>query len=111
MSMIIGRFEKFGNDFSGSTDSPGLQINPVRLVRQEKGNGPSYLVYGPDDGELGAAWVKAGQFGDFLSIKIDGPLLLAPVNATMTLKPNNEGFYFLRWQRRGERNGNGGDAA
>jgi uncharacterized protein (DUF736 family) len=71
-AMIIGRFEKFGNNFSGLTDSPDLQINPVRLVRQEKESSPNYVLYGPDDGELGAAWVKAGQFGDFLSIKIDG---------------------------------------
>jgi uncharacterized protein (DUF736 family) len=63
------------------------------------------VVHGPDDGELGAAWLKNGQYGDYLSVKLDCPSLLTPINATMALKASNEGVYLLRWQRRGERNG------
>jgi uncharacterized protein (DUF736 family) len=103
--MIIGRYEKSGDDFLGSLETLTFKLNPVRLVRLEKG--ADYAVHGPDDCELGAAWVKGGQFGDYLSVKLDCPSLLAPINAIMALKPSNEGFYFLRWQRRGERNGNG----
>ena len=103
--MIIGRMEKSGDDFLGSLETLAFQLNPVRLVRQDKG--ADYAVHGPDDCELGAAWIKSGQFGDYLSVKLDCPSLLTPVNAVMALKPNAEGAFFLRWQRRGERNGNG----
>ena len=102
--MIIGRYEKSGDDFLGSLETLTFQVNPVRLLHQEKG--ADYAVHGPDDCELGAAWLKSGQFGDYLSVKLDCPSLLAPINAVMALKPNNEGVFFLRWQRRGERNGN-----
>jgi uncharacterized protein (DUF736 family) len=104
MSMIIGRFQKFEDGFSGSIDTLAFQVS-VWMVRQEKG--ADYALHGPDNGELGAAWVKSGQFGDYLSVKLDGPSLLTPINAVMALKASPEGCYFLRWQRRGERNGNG----
>jgi uncharacterized protein (DUF736 family) len=41
----------------------------VRFVRLEKG--ADYAVHGPDDGELGAAWRKSGDYGDYLSVKLD----------------------------------------
>lgn len=103
--MIIGRFEKFDTGFTSSIETLAFQLNPVRFVRLEKG--ADYAVHGPDDGELGAAWRKAGGYGDYLSVKLDCPSLLAPINAVMALKPSPNGSYFLRRQRRAERNGNG----
>lgn len=101
--MIIGRYEKSGDDFVGSMKTLTFQVDGVHLVHEEKG--ADYVVRGPDDSELGAAFRKSGQFGDYLSIKLDSPTLLAPINAVMALKPNKEGVYFMRWQRRAERNG------
>jgi uncharacterized protein (DUF736 family) len=105
VSMIIGRFQRDGNGYSGSIETLAFQLNPVRLVKRDKG--ADFAVTGPDDGELGAAWRKAGEFGDFLSIKLDCPSLLAPINAVMPLKADDDGFYPLRWRRRSERNGGG----
>jgi uncharacterized protein (DUF736 family) len=101
--MIIGRFQKSQHGFSGSIETLSIQLNPVRFMRQDKG--ANYALHGPDDGELGAAWRKSGQYGDYLSVRLDCPSLLTPINATMALKESNDGFYFLRWPRRGERNG------
>jgi uncharacterized protein (DUF736 family) len=62
-------------------------------------------ICGPHRNELGAAWLKSGEFGDFLSVKLDCPALLAPINAIMSLKPDDAGVYALRWQRQNGRAG------
>lgn len=96
--MIIGRFEKHESGFLGSLETLAIRVNPVRFIRQEKG--ANYSLRGPDDGELGAAWRKSGEWGDYLSVKLDCPTLLAPINATMKLSAADDGFYLLRWNRR-----------
>ena len=80
----------------------GLQVNPVRFVRREKG--ADYALQGPDNGELGAAWRKAGEWGDYLSVKLDCPSLAGPINATMKLTAERT-VLWLNWQRRRESNG------
>src|SRR5437868_14028259 len=101
--MNIGRFQKFDTDFTGSIETLAYSVNPVRFVKRDKG--ADYALQGPDDGELGAAWRKSGEYGEYLSVKLDCPSLPAPINAIMTLKASEDGSYFLRWQRRVERNG------
>jgi uncharacterized protein (DUF736 family) len=101
--MIIGRFQKFENGFTGSIETLAIQLNPVRFVRRDKG--ADYALQGPDDGELGAAWRKAGEWGDYLSVKLDCPSLPAPISATLKLTADNDGFYRLNWQRRRASNG------
>jgi uncharacterized protein (DUF736 family) len=101
--MIIGRFQKHESGFSGSIETLGFQVNPVRFVRREKG--ADYALQGPDNGELGAAWRKTGEWGDYLSVKLDCPSPHAPINATMKLTADTDGFYRLNWQRRRESNG------
>jgi uncharacterized protein (DUF736 family) len=96
--MIIGKFQKYAGGFSGSIETLAFQVNPVRLVQRDKG--ADYAVCGPDDGELGAAWRKTGDYGDYLSVKLDCPSLAAPISAIMALKEDSEGFYRLRWNRR-----------
>jgi uncharacterized protein (DUF736 family) len=100
----IGKFQKEGTAFIGSIDTLAYQLNPVRMKHRDKG--ADYSIYGPDDGELGAAWRRTGEYGDYLSVKLDCPSLPAPINAIMRLTPDDEGFYALRWQRRTE-NGRG----
>jgi uncharacterized protein (DUF736 family) len=95
---VIGRFQNHDDGYSGVIETLVLHVKPVRFVKREKG--ANFSIYGPDDGELGAAWRKAGEFGDFLSVKLDCPSLPAPVNAIMSLKANSDGFFLLRWQRR-----------
>jgi uncharacterized protein (DUF736 family) len=96
--MNIGRFQKEENGYSGSIETLSLQLTPVRFVKRDKG--ADFAIHGPNDGELGAAWRKTGEYGDYLSVKLDCPTLPAPVNAIMSLKANADGFYSLRWQRR-----------
>jgi uncharacterized protein (DUF736 family) len=103
--MIIGRFEKHDDStFTGLIETLGIQLNPVRLVALEKG--ADYAVCGPDDGELGAAFHRSGEWGAYLSVRLDCPTLPAPISATMKLTPSEDGCYFLRWTRRSE-NGRG----
>jgi uncharacterized protein (DUF736 family) len=103
--MEMGRFQKQGeNLFTGSIETLGIQLNPVRLKRLDKG--ADYAVHGPDDGELGAAWRKSGEWGAYLSVRLDCPTLPAPIRATMKLTPTEDGWYVLRWSRRTE-NGRG----
>jgi uncharacterized protein (DUF736 family) len=99
--MLIGRFQKEENGFSGSIETLLVHLNPVRLMRRDKG--VDFGVYGPDDTELGAAWRKSGEWGEYLSVKLDCPSLAAPINAVMALKADDHGFFLLRWQRRKER--------
>lgn len=96
--MIIGRFQKLDDGYSGAIETLALHLNPVRFVKRDKG--ANFSVVGPDDCELGAGWLKAGDFGDFISVKLDCPSLLTPINAIMSLKVDGDGFYPLRWQRR-----------
>jgi uncharacterized protein (DUF736 family) len=100
--MIIGRFQKEENGFSGSIETLAIRLNPVRLLRRN-GKGADYSLQGPNC-ELGAAWRKAGEWGDYLSVKLDCPSLAAPINATMKLAADTDGFYRLNWQRRRESN-------
>jgi uncharacterized protein (DUF736 family) len=99
--MLIGKFEKERDGFTGSIDTLGLHADPVRFEHRDKG--ATYVVRGPD-AEYGAAWQRSGEYGEFLTVKLDGPALPSPINAIMALKPTDDGFYLLRWQRR---NGNG----
>jgi uncharacterized protein (DUF736 family) len=101
--MIIGRFEKDESGFRGSIKTLTIDLNPVRFVRRDKG--ADYALQGPDNSALGAAWRKAGEWGDYLSVKLDCPSLLAPINATMKLTADSDGFYRLNWQRRRGNNG------
>lgn len=105
--MMIGRFEKNENGFLGSIETLTWSLDAVRFLRRDKG--ADYSIYGPNDCELGAAWRKTGDYGDYLSVKLDSPSLLAPVAAIMTLKADADGFYRLRWNRRTEKSGGGQD--
>jgi uncharacterized protein (DUF736 family) len=96
--MIIGRFRRENDGFIGPLTTLGIQLNDVRFEHRDKG--ANYVIVGDNDGELGAAWLKTGEFGDYLSVRLDCPTLPAPINATMKLTPTEDGFYVLRWQRR-----------
>src|ERR1700759_2865117 len=108
VSWKIGEFQKEGEDLVGAIETLGIQLKRVRFRHRDKG--ANYVIHGPEDvGELGAAWLKAGEFGDYLSVRLDCPTLGAgPINATMKLTPTEDGLYLLRWQRRDPPHGNGG---
>lgn len=102
--MKLGKFQHDGDGFSGPLNSLGLRQTRVRFEHRDKG--ANYVIFGDNDTELGAAWLKTGEFGDYLSVRLDCPTLPAPINATMKLTPTDDGFYVLRWQRRDPARGN-----
>jgi uncharacterized protein (DUF736 family) len=68
----------------------------------KRGNGPDFVVIN-DDGtgpfEAGAAWKKTSKEGKpYLSVKLDGPTLAAPINCALTRQ--QDGSYGLVWSRR-----------
>ena len=99
--MIIGTFTKNEHDgFHGSVNTTGLNLEGVVFEKQEKG--AAFALSASHDGqcfEIGAAWNKTGEYGDYLSVKIDGPTFGEPINATMKLKASETGIYALRWNR------------
>jgi len=102
----IGEFERENDRLKGDIQTLGIQFKGVTFEPQDKG--ANYTIYGPDGiGELGAAWLKSGDYGEYLSVRLDCPTLLAPINATMKMTPTEEGLYILRWQRRDNSRGNG----
>jgi uncharacterized protein (DUF736 family) len=104
VSMVIAKCRRAGDGFALSFNSLGLRLD-ARMERRDKG--ANYAVIGPDDSELGAAWLKSGEFGDYLSVRLDCPTLPGPINATMKMTPTADGVYLLRWQRRDQPRGNG----
>ena len=96
--MIIGRFRREGDSFSGAVRTLTIGLSDVRFERRDKG--ANYVIHGPGGAELGAGWVKSGDFGDYLSVRLDCPALPEPINATMKMSPTDDGVYLLRWQRR-----------
>lgn len=101
--MITGKFEQHENGFVGLIETLTISLNPVEFLKRDKG--ADYVIRGPGGCDIGAAWRKSGEWGDYLSIKLDGPELQAPINCTMRLSPIG-GFYLLSWQRPRR---NGGD--
>jgi uncharacterized protein (DUF736 family) len=97
----IGRFEEDEDGFDGLIETPTMQL-PVRFEKRDKG--ANYVLRTANGCDIGAAWRKASQYsdGDYLSVRIDGPEFSAPISATMALKADGNGVYWLRWIRRGE---------
>jgi uncharacterized protein (DUF736 family) len=99
--MIIGKFERHENGLSGRIRTLTMELDALFLKRDK---GADYVVRAGDF-DIGAAWRKSGEWGDYLSVKLDAPELPGPINCTIKLQPV-DGFYLLSWQRPRR---NGGD--
>jgi uncharacterized protein (DUF736 family) len=100
--MIIGIFCSVEDGFAGQLYGMGLEQTPIAVVPSESGKTYGFLIAGKDVGasiEIGRAVRRSGKDGGFLEVKIDMPILPAPVTATMKLKPSREGIYNLEWRR------------
>ena len=99
--MIIGTFTQNQNGgYAGSIDTAGLNLNGVVFEKMEKG--PDFTISATNGSqcfEVGAAWKKTGEYGDYLSVKLDSPAFVEPINATMKLEPTESGLFALRWNR------------
>jgi uncharacterized protein (DUF736 family) len=103
--MIIGTFtQNQDGGFFGEIDTAGLHLRAVVFEAMEKG--ADYALSAEIEGkcfEIGAAWKKSGEYGEYLSVMIDSPALPTRINATFSLKASNSGTYALRWERRKEK--------
>ncbi len=103
--MIIGKFTQDEDGYAGSLYGIGLACQFVTFspVPAKLGNGPDFVVFGApseEDGEfeLGAAWSKTSKKGKpYLSVKLDGPTLAAPINCALTKQ--QDGSHALVWNR------------
>lgn len=102
--MIIGTFTTNNEGgYAGNIHTAGLHLEGVVFEKREKGADFTLSAeFGDHVYEIGAAWKKTGDFGDYLSVRLDSPIFLAPVNATMKLKASDTGFFALRWGRKKE---------
>jgi len=93
--MIIGKFQKEESAFVGNI--LGLNAPAPVCITQTDLKGIDYTVtaYGLD---FGAAWKKKSAKGnDYLSIKLDNPFLVAPVNCALVKQSDG---YALIWERK-----------
>ena len=103
--MIIGTFTKNQDGgFQGSISTAGLNLTGVVFEKKEKG--ADFALSAEHNGaafEVGAAWKKSGDYGDYLSVKLDSPVFPAPIYATLKLKESDTGLLALRWTRQKEK--------
>ena len=92
--MIIGRFQKYDEGFSGFVETLSLQL--IWCALSSAIAVPITACAGRRDCELGAAWHKTGEWGGYLSVKLDCPGLPAPLNATMALREREDGCLFFK---------------
>jgi uncharacterized protein (DUF736 family) len=102
--MMIGKFTQDGDSYTGSIYTAGLTIADVTIsaVPAKRGDGPDFVVLGAALGEqfeLGAAWARTSKKDKpYLSVKLDGPMLVEPINCALTKQL--EGSYALVWTRK-----------
>jgi uncharacterized protein (DUF736 family) len=118
--MMIGKFRAKGDGYIGQLDALGLTVADMtfRPVLDKQGDGPDFIVIGygeppePEDltemepgklysntYEVGAAWKKTSKKGNpYLSVKLDGPTLAAPINCALIGR--KDGTFRLIWTRK-----------
>lgn len=104
--MIIGNFTyaKARDTYAGWIDTLTASVQGVnfRPTGKHDGKTPDYRVEVQTPGgaaELGAAWKRTGESGDYLSVKLDDPALAQPVNCALVAS-EGQGF-ILVWSRDG----------
>jgi uncharacterized protein (DUF736 family) len=98
--MIIGVFRRDAesNNYTGSINVIGFErVVDFQRVASKTAAGPDYLVVSHPQMEIGAAWRRTGKDGDYVSVKLDSPLLAQPVNCALVGQPN--GTLALVWHR------------
>jgi len=105
--MIIGKFTQQDAVYAGIIYGIGFNIPYVVFspVPAKHGDSqPDFVVFGApseEDGEfeLGAAWAKTSKAGKpYLSVKLDGPALVAPIHGALTKQ--QDGSHALVWNRK-----------
>lgn len=97
---VIGKFQTAGAEIIGEIFTINVQLQNVRLVREEapaNDDAPAYRIYA-GRAEIGAAWNKTSRDNrPYLSLKLDDPSFAAPLFAIMF--QDEPGEYSLVWTR------------
>jgi len=107
--MIIGKFRKDKDAGAYVGNIPTLTpLNVPVQIAPAKAKGIDYLVT-QGDAEIGWAWKRRSRrANEYISLKLDTPVLPRPVNAALMEQENGE--YLLLWRRK-EANGEDGETA
>jgi uncharacterized protein (DUF736 family) len=99
----IGTFTKDGDLYAGIIRTlaftASVTIEPVSSKRGDKS--PDYRVFchSSGSGEIGAAWKKSSKDrADYLSVGLDDPSFLVPINCRL-VKTGAEHGHTLLWER------------
>ena len=97
----IGSFTRQDNDFYGTLRTLSLNVKcKIVPIAKDGGNGPDYRVLAGTT-EIGAAWQRQSKANrDYLSVRIDDPLLPAPLDARLI--DSEDGSMSLYWSRRSD---------
>ncbi|MBL7099975.1 MAG: DUF736 family protein [Alphaproteobacteria bacterium] len=105
----LASIKKDGVEFEGRIQL-GARLNGTLILRKHARAGssddhPDYTIaYKPLSGQerpVGAGWIKSGRNGDFISLALDDPDWLAPINLT-AFSPGSSGpdqHWTLVWSR------------
>jgi uncharacterized protein (DUF736 family) len=101
--MVIGKFTEAEGGYRGVITALALHVDDISFspVPVKQGDGPDFIVLANDSApyEIGAAWKKTSKAGKpFLSVKLEGPTLVQPINCALTSQP--DGSYGLIWSRK-----------
>jgi uncharacterized protein (DUF736 family) len=100
--MIIGIFRSIDDGFAGQLYGAGFEHVPIAIVPTKGSNAYNILIAGKDIDasiEIGQGALVPNKDGGYLDIKIDAPILAAPIRAIMKLKASRLGTYNLEWKR------------
>jgi uncharacterized protein (DUF736 family) len=97
----IGTFTQQDDGFHGTLRTLALDVKcRIVPIARANGNGPDYRVLAGTV-EIGAAWKRQSKAQThYLSVKIDDPMLPAPLNARLI--SGEGGVMNLYWSRRGD---------
>ena len=89
---------KDNGDYSFSIKTLTQKISgDLVAVEEKKGNGPSFRAFLNDRTEVGAAWLKTGDKGEYISLQLDDPFLPATLYANSHQR--EDGTIVLLWNR------------
>ena len=96
---IIGTFTRTQDGYAGRLKTLTLDTElALRPSPKEHDKSPDFRIFGPG-GELGAAWRRVSAADrEYLSCKIDDPILPAPIYGSLLLGDDGES-YILIWTR------------
>jgi uncharacterized protein (DUF736 family) len=94
----IGTFTKnLDGTFSGAINTLSLNVKTAQFRPNDKTDpkSPDFRIFA-GKAELGAAWRKTGENGEFLSVKLDDPSFPAAIYASLV---DTDETYSLIWSR------------